>query len=136
MSNEKTGLFHLALLAPSAMPGAPGLSLSLGGYAPTGTVSGVATVNQGLAEPVCVSSVSGVLIHETVMPPGKSAVRIDLAGHPSVRFPPSSGIGPVILTNFKAILVLDPAFQSGTAEYEYMDGAGKWHRVTGAIGQS
>lgn len=121
------GLFLLKLQSNSAMPGAPALTLELSVDTPHRKATGHATVTQALAQPiVCQSHVAGPLIYETVMPPGKSAVRFDLVGYPNIHWPLDGGVGPVMPMNFRAMVVLSTDFSSGIVQYEYLNSAGQW----------
>jgi hypothetical protein len=123
------GLVPLNLRSTPRGPGAPTLRLFLLAFTPKEKVTGYAEVTQALQSPiVCLSHVNGVLIWETVMPPGKSAVRIDLTGYPEIVWPDDGGIGPVIGQNFKAMVVLDTHFTEGTVRYEYQSRSGEWVR--------
>jgi Domain of unknown function (DUF1842) len=85
-------------------------------------------VTQALAEPVVYQShVHGDLTYETVMSPGKSAVRIDLSGHLAVNWPAIDGIGPVLPENFKATLVLSIDYTEGGRCLRVPDGPGDRH---------
>lgn len=120
-----TGLFFLPLKSVSNMPGAPVVNLRLTVDSVNNTVNGLAVVTQALAHPVvCKSSVSGNLIHETVMSPGTSRIRIDLTGYPEIHFPPNGGIGPVVPKNFTAMILFDTDWSNGTIQYQYLGGSG------------
>jgi hypothetical protein len=126
------GLFLLKLQSETHLEGAPLLGLTLTVYTPKKTVTGYAEVTQALAQPVvCQSHVHGDLTYETVMSPGKSAVRIDLSGHLAVNWPAIDGIGPVLPENFKATLVLSTDYTEGAVVYEYLTdlATGTWNCI-------
>lgn len=134
---QAAGLFLLQLRTQAAMPGAPTLALTLSVYTPGQKVTGHAIVTQALADPVvCQSSVSGPLIYETVMPPGKSAIRIDLTGYPGIQWPAGAGVGPVMEPNFRAMIVMATDYSSGVAHYQYLDASGNWHAIEQPISQA
>jgi len=115
-----TGLFHLPLQSESQLLGAPILHLQLGVDTMNNTVSGIATVTQPIAKPVvCTSHVTGSLIYETVMKPGKSKIRIDLSGYPEIHWPTRAGVGPVIPKNFTAMILFDEDWNNGIVQYQY-----------------
>jgi len=119
------GLFHLPLQSESPLFGAPMLHLQLGVDTINNTVSGIATVTQALAEPlVCTSHVTGNVIYETVMKPGKSMIRIDLSGYPEIHWPQGGGVGPVIPKNFTAMILFDENWNNGTVQYQYLTSSG------------
>jgi hypothetical protein len=120
-----TGLFHLPLRSKSRIIGAPILHLQLGVDTINHTVSGIATVTQALAEPVVSTShVTGKLIYETVMKPGKSMIRIDLSGYPEIHWPKGMGIGPIISKNFSSIILFDEHWGNGIVDYQYLTSHG------------
>jgi hypothetical protein len=119
------GLFHLPLQSESPLLGAPILHLQLGVDTINNTVSGIATVTQSLAKPiVCTSHVTGNLIYETVMKPGKSMIRIDISGYPEIHWPKEGGVGPVIPKNFSAMILFDENWNNGTVQYQYLTSSG------------
>jgi hypothetical protein len=119
------GLFHLPLQSESPLLGAPILHLQLGVDTVNNTVSGIATVTQALADPVvCTSHVTGNLIYETVMKPGKSMIRIDLSGYPEIHWPKGGGVGPVIPKNFSAMILFDENWNNGIVQYQYLTSFG------------
>lgn len=125
------GLVPVNLQSTPQGPGAPTLRLFTLAFTPSEKVTGYAEVTQALQSPiVCLSHVNGILIWETVMPPGKSAVRIDLTGYPEIVWPVTGGVGPVVGQNFKAMVLLDTHFAEGTVRYEYLNRSGVWvHEV-------
>ena len=124
-STATTGLFLLPLQSESLLLGAPILHLQLTVDSVNNKVSGGATVTQPLAKPVvCTSHVTGNLIYETVMAPGKSMIRIDLSGYPVIHWPAGGGVGPVILKNFSAMILLDENWNNGTVHYQYATSTG------------
>lgn len=124
-SKATTGLFLLPLQSESQLLGAPILHLQLTVDSVNNKVSGGATVTQPLAKPVvCTSHVTGNLIYETVMAPGKSMIRIDLSGYPVIHWPAGGGVGPVILKNFSAMILFDENWNNGTVHYQYATSAG------------
>ena len=124
-STATTGLFHLPLQSESSLFGAPILHLQLTVDSVNNKVSGGATVTQPLAKPVvCTSHVTGNLIYETVLAPGKSMIRIDLTGYPVIHWPAGAGVGPVILKNFSAMILFDENWNNGTVHYQYATSTG------------
>jgi len=120
-----TGLFLLPLQSSSALLGAPTVSLQLGIDTVHETVSGIATVHQSIERgTVCTSEVKGNFIYEYVMNPTDSKIRIDLTGYPHIQWPSHGGVGPVILPNFKAQIILDKRWSSGTIKYQYASSNG------------
>jgi Domain of unknown function (DUF1842) len=131
MPNGPVGLFLLRLHTKTIQPGGVTLTLTLTVSTPTDQVTGHASVTQAVNPPLDVQShVSGTLIHQFVMPPGQSHQRIDLTGYPIIHWPPGGGIGPVILPNFKAIIVLDASYSEGVANFQWRTFAGTWHSLT------
>ena len=121
------GLFLLKLETRTDLIGGAVLNLILTVYTPTDTVTGYAEVTQPLEHPVVAQAhVTGVLIHETVLPPSKSHVRIDLTGYPEIHWPLPGGVGPVIGQNFKSIIVLEADYSEGTIRYQYKSHTGRW----------
>jgi hypothetical protein len=126
----QAGLFLLTLKSHSALRGAPVVTLRLTVDMPHRLVRGLAEVTQPLANAVvCLASVNGTLTPEYVMPPGKSAMRLDLDGYPDIHWPPNSGLGPQLPLIFKAVVVLDTSFEMGFVDYQYRQWFGDWHRI-------
>lgn len=124
-AKDAVGFFHLPLQSKSSLMGAPILHLQLGVDTVSEKVTGSAVVTQALKDPVvCKSHVTGNLIHETVMPPGESKIRIDLTGYPQIHWPSNGGVGPVILKNFKAILLFNDDWTNGVVQYQYATASG------------
>ena len=124
-SSATTGLFLLQLQSESQFLGAPILQLQLTVDTVNNNASGGATVTQPLAKPVvCSSHVTGNLIYETVMAPGKSMIRVDLTGYPVIHWPAGGGVGPVILKNFTAMILFDENWNNGTVHYQYATSTG------------
>lgn len=132
---DTVGLFHLNLITESGILGAPTLTLSLGVDTVNKKVTGVAEVyDNSLRDPVlCQSHVTGEMIYEVVMPPGHSAIRIDLTGYPEIHWPVYGGIGPVIPSNFTAVIVFDSEWNQGYVEYQHLTASG-WQKASGTIG--
>jgi hypothetical protein len=127
-----TGLFLLKLQSVSKLPGAPTLHLTLTVDTVNQKVSGYEEVTQALLHPVVSKGhVYGDLIYEYVWGPG-SKVRIDLTGYPIIHWPAGGGVGPVILPNFRATLLLDTHYSKGEVHYEYLAADG-WHSITQEI---
>ena len=119
-ASESVGLFHLALQSTSRLIGSPTVNLQLGIDTAHETVSGIATVHQSIEQgTVATADVKGNFIYEYVMNPADSKIRINLTGYPHIHWPAGGGIGPVIMPNFKAIILLDTTWSSGTIEYQY-----------------
>lgn len=98
----------LNLQSATNMAGAPTLHLSLHPDEKRQIVGGSAEVTQALAQPVVYDDpVCGVIIWETVMPPGQSKVRFDLTG-------PSG---------FTAMIVLDTTCSEGIVKFAYKGGS-------------
>lgn len=122
------GLFHLPLQSSSQLLGAPTINLQLGVDTVNETASGIATVHQSTRQgTVCTSEVKGKVIYEYTMDPKDSKIRIDLTGYPNIHWPPHGGVGPVILPNLKATILLDTDWSSGTIMYQYMHNSGWVH---------
>jgi hypothetical protein len=125
------GLFLLQLQSSTGgLLGAPQLNLTLTVYTPTEQVTGFAEVSQAVTPPSgqTKSHVNGVLIYETVMGSG-SKVRIDVTGYPIIQWPQHAGIGPVIPTNFKATVLLNPQMTEGAVDYQWQTSDGTWHHT-------
>ena len=128
-SQQKAGLFFLELQSGTEAIGAPIVNYRLTVDTVNERATGLAEVTQALAQPVvCSSHVSGPVIYETVMGPG-SKIRLDLDGYPIFHFPAGAGIGPVILENFKSIVLLDPDWQTGEVRYQYRASDGSWIHI-------
>jgi hypothetical protein len=52
---------------------------------------------------------------------------IDLTGYPMINWPFRGGVGPVLLPNLKANLVMNKTVTEGSVAYEYQ--ADQWQRV-------
>lgn len=128
-TENNVGLFLLQLESESAAIGAPILHLNLTVDTVNETTNGIAEVTQALANPlVCTSHVTGPVIYQTVMGPG-STIRLNLTGYPVIHWPSGGGVGPVLLKNLTATVVLDQDWQSGDVRYQYQDKAGNWHNI-------
>ncbi|MEJ8474609.1 DUF1842 domain-containing protein [Roseibium algae] len=126
------GLFLLRLKTDTGSRlGAASNDLTLTVSTPNQTVSGHSSVTWAVSPPVDVQShVTGVLIYETVMPPGESKIRIDLSGWPEINWPINGGVGPVIPQNYKSIIILKPDYSEGFIVYQFRtDISGKWIEI-------
>ena len=135
-TKARTGLFLLQLQTVTPDPLMPLLQLRLTVSTPTEAVEGYAEVIQATTPRGPVTShVTGSLNPQYVMPPGKSHIRLDLTGYPNIQWPSNGGIGPVILPNFKATVLLDTKYSTGHVFYQYCDAQGAWHSVDQTIVQ-
>lgn len=126
-ANTMVGLFHLSLQSESPLLGAPVVNLQLGVDTINKKVSGFAAVTQPLINPnVCTSHIVGTMIHEYVMKPGVSYIRVDLAGYPEIHWPSGSGIGPVVLKNFSGTILFNADWSNGIVHYQYNCGGSGW----------
>lgn len=127
-----TGLFLLKLQSVPKLFGAPTLHLTLTVDTVNKKVTGYEEVTQALLHPVVSKGhVYGDLVYEYVWGPG-SKIRIDLTGYPIIHWPAGGGIGPVILPNFRATILLDTHYSKGEVHYEYLAADG-WHSITQEI---
>jgi hypothetical protein len=64
------------------------------------------------------SHLTGTLSYDIFAPPTPENVRLDLTGYPIINWPSAGGKGPVVLPNFKAVVILDARFTRGFVRYE------------------
>jgi hypothetical protein len=126
------GLFPLALQIGDAIPGALTFTMHLVVNTPQETVTGFGNISQSTNPPVNIETkLDGTYTYMTVMPK-QTSVLIVATGYPIIVWPPNAGIGPVILPNVEVRIVLDSAWEKGTASYKYQDANGTWHNVSDA----
>jgi hypothetical protein len=112
------------------LPGAPLLRLDLTLVTtPPTSVTGHARITQAISPPLDqVSRVTGEF--HTIATPTDTLHIVTLQGYPLVVWPPHSGIGPVLLPNLDARLILSNTWRDGTASYRYTTTpGGEWHTV-------
>ncbi len=128
----KTGLFPVCYEIGKEMPGAPLFKLSLLVYTPGEKVNGFGEITQAINPPLDVKTkLEGSFTYMTVMPRNVH-ILIVLTGYPIIHWPSHAGIGPVIPPNVDLRMVLEENWQSGTANYKYMDAQGNWKELKNA----
>jgi hypothetical protein len=128
----KTGLFPICYEVGKAMPGAPLFSISLMVYTPGEKVSGFGEITQTTHPPLDIKTkLEGTFTYMTVMPRNVH-ILVVATGYPPIHWPASAGIGPVILPNVDLRMVLEEDWESGTANYKYMDAKGNWNEIKDA----
>ena len=124
---KSVGLFPVCFEIGKDMVGAPHLSLHLLVNAPEKSVSGYSLVKWAVSPPVKMkSNVTGDFTYMTVMPKN-THILVVLTGYPIIKWPPHGGVGPVILPNLHARIVLTEDWKTGTANFSFIDSKGKWH---------
>ncbi|KVO07885.1 hypothetical protein WJ69_01045 [Burkholderia ubonensis] len=122
--SEKTlaGLFPVAYVIGTEMPGAPTLRLALLVDTPERSLVGTATVTQAVNPPVDFhADVWGDFTYMALMPPVNTRILVTLQGNDGG--PTSNSV-----VTFKLQLVLENDWQRGVASYSYFD-IGSWHDI-------
>ena len=128
----KTGLFPICYEIGGAMPGAPLFKASLMVYTPDERITGFGEITQTTNPPLDIKTkLEGNYTYMTVMPRNVH-ILITAQGYPPIHWPPGGGIGPVIPPNVELRMVVEENWQSGTANYKYLDGKGNWHDIKDA----
>jgi len=128
----KTGLFPVCYEVGKGMPGAPMFKISLLVYTPAEKVNGFGEITQATSPPLDVKTkLEGSYTYMTVMPRNVH-ILVVLTGYPPVHWPVHGGIGPVIPPNVDLRMVLEENWQSGTANYKYLDAKGNWVEIKDA----
>lgn len=128
----KTGLFPACFEVGGQMPGAPLFKVNLLVYASGKTVTGFGEITQTTSPPLDIKTkLEGTFTYMTVMPRNVH-ILVVAQGYPQVHWPPHGGVGPVILPNVELRMVLTEDWQSGVAEYKYLDSKGNWHEIEDA----
>jgi hypothetical protein len=123
---KKIGLFPVCYEIGKDMAGAPHLSVQLLVNAPEKSVSGYSLVGWTVNPPVAMKSkLTGDFTYMTVMPKN-THILVVLTGYPIIKWPVHGGVGPVILPNLHARIVLTEDWKSGTANFSFIDNNGKW----------
>ncbi|MEH1124926.1 DUF1842 domain-containing protein [Micromonospora sp. CPCC 206061] len=134
-TEARSGLFIGSWEIGSRLIGAPLLTVHLTFDAPSGAVSGIGQLAQPTSPPMHQSSrLDGDYTYLTVMP-NTSHILITLTGYPVLWWPSNGGVGPVLMPNLRLRMVLEADWQSGTANFEYLDADGTWQRVESAQAQ-
>jgi len=132
-SSAKCGLFlaQYSIYIPNAM-GAPLFNLFLTVNTPSGTVTGGGNITQTTNPPLNLGTkLDGNFTYMTVMPK-QTSILVTATGVPAVNWSPNAGIGPVLLPNVELRMVLDGNWQSGTANYKYLNSCGEWNSINNA----
>ena len=126
---RKIGLFQVCYEIGKKMPGAPLLRLNLAVYTPEETVSGIGHITQATRPPLNIGvSLHGHYTYMCVMP-RNCHILVTATGYPVNRWPLHGGVGPVLPASFDMKMILTEDWKSGTANFKYMDGRGKWHEI-------
>ena len=129
---KEVGLFPVCLEVGGNMPGAPLFTVNLLANAPAKTVSGYGEVTWTVSPPLDLKSdLKGDYTYMTVMPKN-THILIVLTGYPMIKWPAHGGVGPVLLPNVHARIVVTEDWKTGTAVYSFTDNNGKWHEVKNA----
>jgi len=129
---QKLGLFVASYEIGGELMGAPVVRLNLSVNTPEEKINGHAYISQAINPPLnVISRVEGEYTYMCVMPQN-CHILVTAQGYPEIKWPKGAGPGPVILPNFELRMILTDDWQSGTANYKYMDNNGKWHQVTNA----
>lgn len=131
-TEKKLGLFIVSYQIGSNMPGAQTFTINLSVYTPGETVSGIGHIFQATNPPLNIATnLSGQYTYMTVMPQ-HSHILVTASGTQIIKWPQGAGVGPVLPTNVELRMVLDEDWQSGTANYKFLDNEGNWREVTNA----
>ena len=131
-SNTETGLFIASFQIGESMPGGIIFTLHLTVNTPNELVNGMGRITQAINPPLDIhTKLDGSYTYMTVMP-NNSHILVTASGYPPVSMPPGSGIGPVILPNCELRMILDSTWQSGTANYKFLNADGVWQSVNNA----
>ncbi|WP_103068520.1 DUF1842 domain-containing protein [Aquimarina sediminis] len=132
--NNLVGLFHVTYEVTIGTPeqtivGATSLFLSLAVYTPDRSVSGIAKITQAVNPPLNQSSkINGEYTYLTVMP-NNSHILVTATGFPNLNWNPKWGIGPQLQPNFELRMILEDDWQTGRANFKYLDPDGKWQEA-------
>ena len=129
----KTGLFIQSYQITTGLLGAPTFEIHLAVNTPQQNISGQGIVSNASIHPAMeiYTKLNGEFTYMTVMP-NNTSILVNATGYPIVHFPPHGGIGPVILPNTKLTMVLESNWQTGTANYSYLDAQGNWNEIQNA----
>lgn len=136
MANPRTGLFIVSYEIGQPALGAPSFQLNLTVSTPNETVSGYGEITQPVSPPLDLKTqFQGQFTYMTVMP-NNTHILVTGAGYPNIHWPPHGGVGPVMPPNLQLQMVLADNWQSGTANYKYLNNSGEWVSVKDAIVQA
>jgi hypothetical protein len=118
----KTGLFIQSYQITTGLLGAPTFEVHVAVNTPKKVITGQGVVsNNSIHPPMEIySNLSGEFSYMTVMP-NKTHILVNLKG-----FGSPSTIMPLEIQNIKLTMVLESNWQSGTANYSYLDEQGEW----------
>ena len=124
--SQPIGLFLAVYDIGENQPGAPLFAVRLTVHPPTKTVMGAGQITQTTNPPLDIGTrLEGRYTAMTVMPKS-THILLTATGYPFISAPP---IGPVLFPNVQLHMVLAENWQSGTANYEYLDAQGRWRSV-------
>lgn len=119
-AEESMGLFQVCYRIGNNVPGAPIFSVNLAVYTPGKTVNGAGVIFQATNPVLKIDTkLSGDFTYMTVMPPSVSHILVVLTG----------GVSPTGQINVYLRMSLNEDWQSGVANYKYMDKDGVWHEM-------
>lgn len=131
-TNNRTGLFLAKYDIGTGLAGAPTLHLAMTVNTVDRAVNGAGRVTQATNPPLDQrSQVHGSYTYMTVMP-DKTSILVVATGYPAIQWPAHGGVGPVLMPNLQLRMVLDSTWQSGTANFSYLNAAGQWVEIENA----
>jgi hypothetical protein len=128
----KTGLFIVSYRITTGLAGAPTFVVHLAVNTPNQTVSGKGQITNTSNPPLDIhTNLNGDYTYMTVMP-NNSKILVVAEGYPDVKWPSHGGVGPVILPNTKLRMILEDNWESGTANFSFIDANGEWVTIDNA----
>jgi hypothetical protein len=128
----KTDLFMITFLIGGDKPGMPVFRANFSVYIPGEALTGVGNIIQSSIPPTNIpTNLDGQFTYMSVMPNCYHIV-ITAIGKAIIKWPHGEGIGQAIPTNVDLKMVISEDWKTGTANYKYMNNAGKWSEVSNA----
>ncbi len=122
----------ITFLIGSNKPGSPVFKAYFSVYVPAETLTGIGNIVQSSNQPHNIpTNLEGQFTYRSVTP-NSYQILITATGKPIVKWPNEGGIDTLASTNVDLEMVISNDWKTGTANYKYMNCAGKWSEITNA----